>query len=173
MSYCTISDKYGGCDIFSAWKIELVCMMYDDWVMIVSDGLFVHLNKAKKAISPSQKPSITDGLSSFSSLLEIEEWRAEKEFLEKKTEKGRKEGERSRLFLTPQLGNLGAIFHALLFLIQWNLSPTQVHHLTSCLSAGPFPGSLAVSMSGPHPSPYTISFLHFLLPTGPCSCPRS
>lgn len=80
-------------------------MMYDDWVMIISNGLFVHLNKAKKAISPSHKPSITDGLSCFFSFLGLEEWRREKELLgKKKTDKGEKEGEQSRLFLTPKAG---------------------------------------------------------------------
>lgn len=82
--------------------------MYDDWVMIVSNGLFVHLNKAKKSISPSHKPSITGGLSHCLSLLRIKDWRGEKELLEKKTEKGGKEGEQSRLFPIPRLGHLGA-----------------------------------------------------------------
>lgn len=126
-------------------------MMYGGWVMIVSNGLFVHLNKAKKAISPSHKPSITDGLSCFFSLLGMEEWRGEKELLEKKTEKVRKEGEQSRLFLTPRLGELSAIFCPLLFLFQWlMLFLMQVHQ---CLSTSPFPGSLAIRMSDPCVSP--------------------
>lgn len=70
-------------------------MMYDYWVMIVSNGLFVHLSKAKKAISPSHKPSITNGLSCFFSLLGIEEWRGEKELLEKKERKAERKENRA------------------------------------------------------------------------------
>lgn len=66
-------------------------MIYGDWVMIITNGPFVHPNKAKKAISLSQKPSINDGLSCFFSLLGIEEWRGEKELLEKKDRKKWKE----------------------------------------------------------------------------------
>lgn len=133
IAFCTISDKFGACDIFSAWKIELLSMMDDDWVMIVSNGLFVHLNKAEKAISPSHKPSITDRLSCFFSFPGIEECRREKEVLGKTTEKGRKEGEWSRLFLKPSLGDLGAIFCPLLFVSQGSLFPIQVHPLVPSL----------------------------------------
>lgn len=126
-------------------------MMHDDWVMIVSNGLFVHLNKAKKAISSSHKPSITDGLSYFFILLGIEEWKGEKELLDKKTEKGGKEVEQSRLLQTLRLGDLGATFCPLFFLLQWPmLFLIQVCH---CLSISPFPGSLSISMSDPCVSP--------------------
>lgn len=92
--------------------------MYDDWVMVVSKGLVVHLKKAKKAISPSLKSSITQRLSCFFRLLGIEEWRWENELLEK-TEKEKKEREKSKLFLELNLGFSGPIFCPLIFLFQW------------------------------------------------------
>lgn len=78
--------------------------MYGDWVMIVSNGLFGHPNKAKKAISPSQKSSITDGLSCFFSLLGIEEWRGQKKLLEKKDRKRWKGRRGEQVFPSVQAG---------------------------------------------------------------------
>lgn len=51
----------------------MVCEIYREWVMTVSDGLFVHLSKAKKAISSFHKLSNTNGLSRICYLLGTEE----------------------------------------------------------------------------------------------------